>query len=50
MTDPVRVLRDATDAVPKHVRKDIEQARGSRLPPEYRTILQSYLHKLAEGR
>jgi len=50
LTDPIRVLRDATDPVPKHVRRDIEQARRSRLPDEYRTILQSYLHKLAGER
>lgn len=44
----VRVERDASAALPKGLRESIDEARGGKLPAEYRETLEEYYRRLGQ--
>ena len=49
LTRKINVLEDTSSGVPKYVRDDIQDAMQGPLPPQYRDVLESYMHKLSQG-
>ena len=46
----IDVTVDASSAMPKYLRKDINDARNGKLPAEYKAALEAYYKRISEGK
>jgi hypothetical protein len=44
----IEISEDSSEAMPKYIRKNISDARNSKLPPEYQKILEEFYKRLSE--
>ena len=46
----IDVTVDASSAMPKYLRKDINDARNGKLPAEYKAALEAYYERISTGK
>jgi len=50
LSGTIDVTVDASSAMPKYLRKDINDARNGKLPAEYKAALEAYYKRISEGK